>query len=109
MQHPQARYELDWKTPEQLLVAAVLADGSRDAAVTDVTKVLFARWPDTRALPKADIAQLTQVSCRTPRQPSKPAPSPANGDARGSHRTAGVALGVRGCSEVVHSVSQFRS
>ena len=47
-----ARYELDWKTPEQLLVAAVLADGSRDAAVTDVTKVLFARWPDTSALAK---------------------------------------------------------
>jgi endonuclease III len=43
VQHPQARYELDWKTPEQLLVAAVLADGSRDAAVNDVTKVLFAR------------------------------------------------------------------
>jgi hypothetical protein len=72
VQHPPARYELDWKTPEQLLVAAVLADGSRDAAVTDVTKVLFARWPDTRALAKADIAQLTQVSCRTPRQPRKP-------------------------------------
>jgi endonuclease-3 len=64
VQHPQPRYELDWKTPEQLLVAAVLADGSRDAAVTDVTKVLFARWPDTSALAKADIAQLTQVSCR---------------------------------------------
>jgi endonuclease III len=61
VQHPQARYELDWKTPEQLLVAAVLADGSRDAAVNDVTKVLFARWPDTRALVKADVAQLTQV------------------------------------------------
>jgi len=52
VQHPQARYELDWKTPEQLLVAAVLADGSRDAAVTDMTKVLFARWPDTSALAK---------------------------------------------------------
>ncbi|HEY6686443.1 MAG TPA: hypothetical protein VI094_09580 [Propionibacteriaceae bacterium] len=61
MQHPQARYELDWKTPEQLLVAAVLAGGSRDAAVNDVTKVLFARWPGTRALAKADVAQLTQV------------------------------------------------
>lgn len=61
VQHPQARYELDWKTPEQLLVAAVLAGGSRDAAVNDVTKVLFARWPDTRALAKADVAQLTQV------------------------------------------------
>jgi hypothetical protein len=44
MQHPKARYELDWKTPEQLLVAAVRADGSRDAAVNDLTKVLFARW-----------------------------------------------------------------
>jgi endonuclease III len=61
VQHPQARYELDWKTPEQLLVAAVLAGGSRDAAVNDVTNVLFARWPAIRALAKADVAQLTQV------------------------------------------------
>jgi len=37
VQHPQGRYELDWKTPEQLLVAAVRAGGSRDAAVNDVS------------------------------------------------------------------------
>ena len=61
VQHPEARYELDWKTPEQLLVAAALAGGSRDAAVNDVTKVLFARRPDTRALARADVAQLMQV------------------------------------------------
>jgi hypothetical protein len=37
-----------------------------------VTKVLFARWPDTRALARADVAQLMQVSCRTLRQPRNP-------------------------------------
>jgi endonuclease-3 len=51
VQHPQARYELDWKTPEQLLVAAVLADGSRDAAVNDVTKVLFEDGPASQTQP----------------------------------------------------------
>jgi len=51
---------------------AACAGGSRDAAVNDVTKVLFARWPDTGALATADVAQLTQVSCRTPWRPKKP-------------------------------------
>jgi endonuclease III len=60
VQHPQARYKLDWKTPEQLLVAAVLAGGSRDAAINDVTKVLFARWPDTRAREGLHMARVAK-------------------------------------------------
>lgn len=60
-QHPSARYELDWKTPGQLLVATVLAAGSKDAAVNEVTPALFSRWPDLRSLAKAAPHELAAV------------------------------------------------
>src|SRR5262245_50333859 len=60
-EHPTARYELDWKTPEQLLVATMLAAGSKDSAVNEVTRVLFGRWPDLFALAKAEAGELAGV------------------------------------------------
>jgi uracil-DNA glycosylase len=59
--HPDARYELDWQTPEQLLVATMLAAGSKDTAVNGVTKTLFARWPDLHTLAAAEPSDLQQV------------------------------------------------
>lgn len=60
-QYPAARYELDWKTPEQLLVATILAAGSKDAAVNQVTPVLFSRWTELRSLAKAAPNELEAV------------------------------------------------
>ena len=38
---PNARYELEWKTPVQLLVATILAAQCTDERVNQVTKKLF--------------------------------------------------------------------
>jgi uracil-DNA glycosylase len=59
--HPAARYELDWETPEQLLVATMLAAGSKDSVVNAVTKTLFVRWPTLKSLAVASAAEVEQV------------------------------------------------
>jgi uracil-DNA glycosylase len=51
--YPDARYELDWTSPFELLVATVLAAASKDSAVNQVTPALFERWPDARSLAEA--------------------------------------------------------
>jgi uracil-DNA glycosylase len=59
--HPDARYELDWSTPFELLVATILAGGSSDAAVNQVTPAMLQRWPDARALSRADRGALETI------------------------------------------------
>jgi endonuclease III len=59
--HPQARYELDWQTPFQLLVATILAARCTDERVNRVTPVLFAKYPDPEALADADLDALEEV------------------------------------------------
>lgn len=59
--HPEARYELDFETPFQLLVATILAARCTDERVNRVTKVLFARWPDPETLADADLEALEEV------------------------------------------------
>ncbi len=59
-EHPNARYELDWETPLQLLVATILAAQCTDERVNAVTKTLFPRYPDARAFANADTAQLEE-------------------------------------------------
>lgn len=59
--YPDARCELDFTTPLQLLVATVLSAQSTDRRVNTVTPVLFARWPDAAALAAADRAELEEV------------------------------------------------
>ena len=56
--HPSARYELDWETPVQLLVATILAAQCRDSVVNQVTKKLFPKYPDAKAFANADLAEL---------------------------------------------------
>jgi endonuclease III len=59
--HPAARYELDYETPFQLLVATILAARCTDERVNRVTRVLFARYPDPQALADAELEALEEV------------------------------------------------
>jgi endonuclease-3 len=58
--HPNARYELNWETPLQLLVATILAAQSTDERINQVTPALFAKYPDARAYAEADLSELEQ-------------------------------------------------
>jgi endonuclease-3 len=59
--HPDARYELDWETPEQLLVATILAAQCTDERVNRVTKTLFVTYPDAAAFAQADREELEEA------------------------------------------------
>jgi endonuclease-3 len=52
--HPDAHCELDHAGPFQLLVATVLSAQTTDVNVNKATPALFARYPDARALSKAE-------------------------------------------------------
>lgn len=58
--HPNARYELDWTTPVDLLVATILAAQCTDERVNQVTKTLFKKYPDARAYAEANMEELEQ-------------------------------------------------
>jgi endonuclease-3 len=55
---PDARCELDFRTPLELLVATVLSAQTTDVRVNQVTPALFARYPDAAAYAGADPAEL---------------------------------------------------
>jgi len=59
--HPDARVELDFESPLQLLVATILSAQSTDRRVNMVTPVLFARYPDATALANADSEELQEI------------------------------------------------
>lgn len=59
-QHPDARYELDFSTPLQLMVATILAAQCTDERVNRVTATLFLKYPDARAYASADLAELEE-------------------------------------------------
>lgn len=59
--HPGARYELDWETPEQLLVATILAAQCTDERVNRVTKELFVTYRDAAAFAAAEREELEQA------------------------------------------------
>jgi endonuclease-3 len=58
---PQPRYELDFETPVQLLVASILAGGASDEAANRVTRVLFPNLPDAQAFLDADSGVLEEA------------------------------------------------
>lgn len=59
--YPDARCELDFAGPFQLLVATVLSAQATDAGVNKVTPVLFGRWPSPQALAEADRTEIEEV------------------------------------------------
>jgi endonuclease III len=59
--YPEARYELNWKTPYELLVATVLAAQCTDERVNRVTATLFQKYPGgPKALADAEPAGLEE-------------------------------------------------
>src|SRR5262245_50055736 len=64
-QHPNADTELHYRTPFELLAATILSAQSTDARVNMVTPALFKRYPDARAMAKADAGDLEQLIVST--------------------------------------------
>ncbi len=58
--YPDARYELLWDTPLELLVATILAAQCTDERVNQVTRTLFKKYPDAAAYADAPQAQLAK-------------------------------------------------
>jgi endonuclease III len=56
--YPDARIELDFTTPLELLVAAILSAQSTERTTNAVTRSLFARYPSAAAYAAADQAEL---------------------------------------------------
>ncbi|GAA1777357.1 hypothetical protein GCM10009712_26310 [Pseudarthrobacter sulfonivorans] len=59
--YPYAHAELDFRNPFELVVATVLSAQTTDVLVNQVTKILFARYPDARAMSEADPAELEAI------------------------------------------------
>ena len=58
--HPDATYELDWSTPEEMLVATTLAAQCTDERVNRVTKTLFVKYPSPKAFAEANFDELAE-------------------------------------------------
>jgi endonuclease-3 len=61
VRYPDARCELDFTTPLELLVATVLSAQTTDVRVNQVTPELFQTYPDARAYAEADRANLEEL------------------------------------------------
>jgi endonuclease-3 len=57
-QYPDARVELDFTNPFELLIATILAAQSTDVRVNIVTKSLFRKYPDPHAFANADVVEM---------------------------------------------------
>ncbi|WP_293773192.1 endonuclease III [uncultured Corynebacterium sp.] len=60
-EYPDARCELDFRTPLELTVATILSAQCIDERVNQVTPELFRRYPDAAAYAAADRAELEQI------------------------------------------------
>lgn len=58
--YPNAHCALDHSNPEELLIATILSAQCTDARVNIVTKTLFKKYPDMKALADAEIEELEQ-------------------------------------------------
>jgi endonuclease III len=59
-EYPDARTELDWENPLELLVATILSAQTTDVRVNQVTKELFRKYRSATDYAAADPAQLEQ-------------------------------------------------
>ncbi|MFC0645340.1 endonuclease III [Cellulomonas phragmiteti] len=59
--YPDARCELDFRNPLELLIATVLSAQTTDVRVNATTPELFDRWPDAAAMAAADVRDLEDV------------------------------------------------
>ncbi len=58
---PDAKIELDYQTPLQLVTAVILSAQCTDKRVNMVTPALFRRYPDARSLADADTPELERM------------------------------------------------
>jgi endonuclease-3 len=58
--YPDARLELDFTTPFELLIATILAAQCTDERVNKVTKSLFKKYPNPAAFLAVDISELEE-------------------------------------------------
>ncbi len=56
--YPEATYELEWTTPEEMLVATTLAAQCTDERVNRVTRTLFKKYPNPKAWADAPLEDL---------------------------------------------------
>ena len=56
--YPDASCALHYETPFQLLIATILSAQCTDKMVNSVTPALFARYPDAKAMSRADPADV---------------------------------------------------
>lgn len=59
--YPEAKAELDFNNPFELLVATILSAQSTDRRVNTVTPKLFAEFPDAQALATASLAMVEEI------------------------------------------------
>jgi endonuclease III len=59
-EYPDARTELDWENPLELLVATILSAQTTDVRVNQVTKKLFEKYRTTEDYAEADLTQLEE-------------------------------------------------
>ncbi len=59
--YPDARCELDFRNPFELLVVTVLSAQTTDRRVNTVSPALFAAYPDAKALAAADREQVERI------------------------------------------------
>ena len=57
-EYPDARTELDWKNPLELLVATVLSAQTTDVRVNEVTKILFEKYRTVEDYAEANSTEL---------------------------------------------------
>jgi len=60
-EYPDAKCTLDFSTPHELLVAAILAAQCTDERVNQVTPGLFKKYPSLEAFAAADRAELEEI------------------------------------------------
>jgi endonuclease III len=60
-EYPNARYELDWTTPLELLVATILAAQCTDVRVNKVTKTLFPKYRTAKDYAEANTEELETI------------------------------------------------
>ncbi len=59
--YPAARCELEFATPLQLVIAAILSAQCTDAKVNEVTPALFRRFPDAKSFSRASATELEKL------------------------------------------------
>ena len=59
--YPDATCSLDFKTPFQMVIAVMLSAQCTDERVNKTTPELFKKYPDAKALAKADIKELEEI------------------------------------------------